>query len=997
MIDTIDGWKRTLALPTGATFEQMFEFFGIPPSPAEHLGQNIRAKRRTWHHMANSGNPVGRAKAKEVETLIQRLSRTLLRRVPWDADGGGATVEIPDPVFETLDELWRIVTEYVFAADYDQALLVAGEAGSRLAETADAAAVLAWVLATGFNTGNLFNPVLLADGLAAADSAVRGQPHEARNWESKVSLLIAGNRLQDALAALEEAAKAVTGQVTARLHIMRARVAVGLGRPEEAMVAAVRAVSTALAAGDEVPAIRSEATDLLVAWLSDNLLPIRSPADLARYVEMVDAAAWCSYGVPDAEDQVRAHRMWAANAGKPVFVGSWKLRSFLAVCTGFISLPIHNFVRSSPAWKVFYEGLIGRESGDAFAVVAFPPYVQRVHRLRFGIEWPPMQGSSVPRGMPKAAGPAVRWLVVAAGALAVFFGCWGGLAAARVADTGTEVGIAAVPLTVALAILATWAARSPARASQPDDAPDLEAVVDRAARDSERAEAGSGGAYDRGDGGHRGSDDGGRHYEDGSPPRFLTGILPDRVPVDARISLLVQITLAAAQGASAALEPFPVSPSGTTVTITVSAPALSPLGDLEQDLTVPPNADSRLVRFGFIARPAGLHMVQVRAFIGGTFLGELALQISVEPGAALEEGRPRIAPITRLSAEPGEVTLQVSRTAGGYSFQLLSEALYPMVLIDRLAGDPGTVVEQIVAELRAMSKGQSQFSTSALVRKRLRSLGARLWTDVVPATIREQFWAQRDRIGQFTIASDLDTVPWELLYPVDLENEDGFLVEQFPVVRRVYGQGRARVLRVNKGVGFIVPPRSPSSAMTEVTAVRSVFPPDMVYRGTQAGLAEVLELLDAVPSVLHFAGHNAFTDQIGSLISLDGGPLRPDDLYPAKQKRAFEDVSPLVFFNGCRTAGEIPGFTQMNGWAQEFMGAGAAAFIGSLWAVRSSSAMVFAQEFYRALVRDRQPLGVASQHARQVIAADEGDPTWLAYAVYGNPSATIEDSPHRNL
>jgi CHAT domain-containing protein len=101
----------------------------------------------------------------------------------------------------------------------------------------------------------------------------------------------------------------------------------------------------------------------------------------------------------------------------------------------------------------------------------------------------------------------------------------------------------------------------------------------------------------------------------------------------------------------------------------------------------------------------------------------------------------------------------------------------------------------------------------------------------------------------------------------------------------------------------------------------------------------------------------------------------------------------LVFFNGCRTAGEIPGFTQMIGWAEEFMRAGAGAFIGSLWAVRSSSARTFAERFYSALVRDGESLGVASWQARQAIEADEGDPTWLAYTVYGNPSASVM-GPH---
>ena len=477
------------------------------------------------------------------------------------------------------------------------------------------------------------------------------------------------------------------------------------------------------------------------------------------------------------------------------------------------------------------------------------------------------------------------------------------------------------------------------------------------------------------------------------PVRHLTADLPERAPAGRRISLIVRITLAAPSSGSVPLERLSVPAEGCEVTVTVSAPALVTLGDLEQDVHVPARADSEPVRFSFTTARAGLHRVLVRAFAGGTFLGELALQISVEIGAVLEEGPSRATALAGLAAEPGEVTLQVSRTVGGgYSFQLLSEALYPAVLVDRLAGDPATVIGQMVAELRTMSKGTSRYATPALARRRLRSLGSRLWADVVPIVIREQFWAQRTRIKSFTIASDMDTVPWELLYPVDVNNDEGFLAEQFPVVRRVYGQGRARVLRLDSGVGFIVPPESPTNAMDEVAAVCGLLPIDVVNRGIQAGLAEVLEMLDAVPSVLHFAGHNAFTDESGSLIGLDGGPLRPDDLSYASQRHAFESVRPLVFLNGCRTAGEIPGFTHLVGWAREFMGAGAGAFIGSLWAVRSSSARTFAEQFYHALVREGESLGIASLRARQAIAWDEGDPTWLAYTVYGNPSASVVHS-----
>jgi hypothetical protein len=188
------------------------------------------------------------------------------------------------------------------------------------------------------------------------------------------------------MAALSDAEQRLTGGMTARLYAMRVRAALNLGRQDEAMTAAVRAVREATADSDVLTAIRSETTDLLVSWLAQHLLPIRTTDALQHYVEMVDVAAWCSHGVPEAEDIVRTHRMWAANAGQRVFVGSWKLRSFLAVCSGFISLPVHNLVRSAPAWQVFAQGLDDDgKRGQSFAIVAGPGYVQRAHGLRLAV------------------------------------------------------------------------------------------------------------------------------------------------------------------------------------------------------------------------------------------------------------------------------------------------------------------------------------------------------------------------------------------------------------------------------------------------------------------------------------------------------------------------------------------------------------------------------------------------------------------------------------
>jgi CHAT domain len=481
--------------------------------------------------------------------------------------------------------------------------------------------------------------------------------------------------------------------------------------------------------------------------------------------------------------------------------------------------------------------------------------------------------------------------------------------------------------------------------------------------------------------------------EPGQPPepapvRRLAVDLPERAALGRRISLLVRITLAAPSGwRSAELRPFDVGPEGRTVTVTVSAPGLQAQTDLEQDLHVPPGADSDYARFGFVAGRAGLHTATVRAFAGGTFLGELAAQISVEIGATLEEGPTRTAEVGALSSEPGEVTLQVTMTDDRYSFQLLAEALYRVELSQRLAGDPAQVVGKLVDELKKMAAKQSDYGSPALIRTRLRNLGAQLWADAVPEAIRRQFWELAGSIRSFTVASDRDTIPWELLHPIDGDNENGFLVEQFPVVRRVYGQPRARRLPL-ASAAYVVPPNSPKNAREEVELVRARLP-GIADQGVLDRLDQLHDLLEQAPSVLHFACHNEFKADTGSRIRLNGGPLDPSDLAPAVQRRGLAAASPLVFFNACRTAGEINGFLRLMGWAKQFMAAGAGAFIGSLWAVRSTSASVFADTFYQAFVTQQQPLGRASLLARQAIADDHGDPTWLAYTVYGNPAATI--------
>ena len=142
--------------------------------------------------------------------------------------------------------------------------------------------------------------------------------------------------------------------------------------------------------------------------------------------------------------------------------------------------------------------------------------------------------------------------------------------------------------------------------------------------------------------------------------------------------------------------------------------------------------------------------------------------------------------------------------------------------------------------------------------------------------------------------------------------------------------------------------------------------------------------------LLHFACHNTFRVEAGgSSIMMGGGPFVPALLNRSVTTHSLARRNPLVFINACRSAGAVPEYTRLIGWAGQFMSAGAGAFIGTLWPVRSGSALTFAGAFYDALLAG-ETLGVAVRTARLATAANVSDPTWLAYTVYGDPAAAAE-------
>ena len=474
----------------------------------------------------------------------------------------------------------------------------------------------------------------------------------------------------------------------------------------------------------------------------------------------------------------------------------------------------------------------------------------------------------------------------------------------------------------------------------------------------------------------------------GLPPagRYLLGRFPDTVRPGQIFSLVVSVvrSIGAPPEGGAPLRPFEVPAGGRLLTLIIDAPGLRVLDDHRQAVRVPPGGDSEPVKFDLIGDDPGPRRISVTAWDGGSYLGELAVEISIERDGPARPDRTAMSE-AREERTDGEVTLLVRydphQTA--YRFEFI-DVDYPDEVASQLVYDPGPAVERLIRRLNTMAEGTAGYSAAA-TRAYLVNEGVTLWQELVPEQLRSQFWERQRRITQLTILTNRDVVPWELLYPKDRRHDAGFLVEQFPVTRAIYGQARHRRLRLHPA-RFVVPPGSPAEARAEAEALARLLSTRL------ATVTELMPLLRLIAQgrfgLLHFACHNRFDPDDGSSIRLDSS-FSPTFLATAASDQTLARAAPVVFINACRTLGQVPSYNKLDGWAEKFLRAGAAAFIGSLWDVSDGMAREFAQELYRRLLSG-EPLGTAVMAARHAVAAQPGDPTWLAYAVYGDPQARID-------
>ncbi|MBO2445706.1 CHAT domain-containing protein [Actinomadura barringtoniae] len=230
-------------------------------------------------------------------------------------------------------------------------------------------------------------------------------------------------------------------------------------------------------------------------------------------------------------------------------------------------------------------------------------------------------------------------------------------------------------------------------------------------------------------------------------------------------------------------------------------------------------------------------------------------------------------------------------------------------------------------------------------------------------------------------------VPWELLHDgtefLGLSHDLG----QGSVVRGAFLSGREvgrmeRALIVGDPLGDLAAARSEAEHVAEWLTARGTECTLLI--GEDATLVDVVARLSSTPyDLLHYCGHVSILNRPAD----SGLMLHQRRLLNETALRTAAKVGapPVVFINGCRSAGPIANL------CVSFMRMGAKVVVGTRAEVAEASARQFAEEFYLRLLDD-QTAGSAVRNARLSLL-NEPDGAWASFLLFGDPGVHITGGP----
>lgn len=419
-----------------------------------------------------------------------------------------------------------------------------------------------------------------------------------------------------------------------------------------------------------------------------------------------------------------------------------------------------------------------------------------------------------------------------------------------------------------------------------------------------------------------------------------------------------------------------------------------------------------------------LETITVNFYLGARWCGEARHNVRIRRDATIKCLEKIPAPAEKtwspgLNVAPNDlppdmlVRIQSDSMGTGYVWTILSPYLTAWSPSEKdctmkLGEGSAAFAEANFENWSAVSPGESGAET-------IRGLGVILYART-PRAFKDAYWELRDKLGDkfefilfVTDEPEVHSIPWEMTF-------------MFEPTRRDPGQGE--FLSVRHSVGRWIPnklfPLTQHLKISKVDVVATdyagnsefselpwaeeegVFLKDK-FRGVRHEVRadDITTLVqDATVESLHFACHGEMNSKNpwgSAIITLDEDrKFLASALCSPKAQKGISAQRALVFLNACETGGVGDTLRMMAGWPAGFLNAGAGAFIGPLWSVNDKACLNVTKAFYDDAFNGSNRLGEVLKKIRARWIA-EGNLTYLAYVLYGDPQATVTFTKSEDL
>lgn len=467
---------------------------------------------------------------------------------------------------------------------------------------------------------------------------------------------------------------------------------------------------------------------------------------------------------------------------------------------------------------------------------------------------------------------------------------------------------------------------------------------------------------------------------------------------------------------------------GLKVSIRIEAQGFEYLGPQEQETEVIPHKDSPALIFDLRPQEIGPTALNFDFIQEGSHIGSASVPIEIVGTEIVEQEAPASPRIQQVGVDPQppDLTLYIRMTRYSGVAALTAElrgprspgiSFYPK----ELETDLSVFVAQLFAKLDWLTEQKDPTQVHVLdqnpesllsvdpleIEAQLEDMGRYLWRELFPPDFKAYYAANREawRGKTFQLVTDDPYIPWELVWPYDDVNgtwdDRGFLCQLVLVTRWLR--------KAPSSIGFAGPPE-----LLPFSSLACIAPPDSGLAAARAELQYIKQVIvknglnDATPQaasrakirellnkggydLLHFACHGNFYSRVpdgNSAVWLSHNePLTTLAFAGPQIENHIRNRRPLFVLNACHSGRQGFGLTGIGGWASRLVGLGAGLFIGPQWSVTDHLALAFVKAFYDSLLQG-STLAQAALDGR-LAARREGDPTWLAYSVYGHPNARI--------